>query len=68
MSEVLTKTQNSLRGRDVKNMTKAQLMDWMDACAKMEVSVKAAKARRSWKRAREAAEVELARRQGGPRK
>jgi len=66
MSAVLTKTQNALRGRDVKTMTKAQLIDWMDACTRMEVTVKPAKARRSWKRAREAARTELARRQRDP--
>jgi hypothetical protein len=56
----LSKSQESLRGRKRSDMSEAQLHDWIDACNKMEAWVKSAKARRSWKRAREEAEAELA--------
>ncbi len=62
MGEPLTKSQQKLRGRDVKNMTEEQLYDWIEACEKMERWVKFNKARRTWKASRQAAEQELARR------
>ena len=44
------------------DMSDAQLEDWIDACAKMEVYVKAAKVRRSWKRSGSDALAEVERR------
>ena len=38
MAEPLTKSQRSLRGKKVVDMTDDQLRDWIDACAKMEWS------------------------------
>jgi hypothetical protein len=43
-------------------MTDEQLHDWIDACAKMGLWVKAAKARRSWKKSEQDAVTELERR------
>ncbi|MBA4016738.1 MAG: hypothetical protein C0483_06075 [Pirellula sp.] len=45
----LTRSQEALRGWDVRDMSIEQLRDWIAACEKMEVWVKPAKARRSWK-------------------
>ncbi len=56
----LSKSQESLRGRKRSDMTEAQLRDWIAACNTMEAWVKPAKARRTWKRAREDAEAHLA--------
>jgi len=64
MDEPLTKSQRNLRGRSVCDMSVQQLRDWIDACTKMERWVKFSKARRSWKRSRDAALAELARRCG----
>jgi hypothetical protein len=58
----LTKSQQALRGRDVRDLSIEQLHAWIDACTKMEHSVEFKKARRSWKRGREEALAELARR------
>lgn len=49
MPEPLTRSQQSLRGRKVCDMTDDQLRDWIDACEKMERWVDAAKARRDWR-------------------
>jgi len=62
MPEPLSKSQQQLRGRNVIDMTVAQLRDWIDACDKMELWVKANKARRTWTRGRREAEAELKRR------
>ncbi len=62
MNEPLTKSQRELRGRAVRDMSVAQLRDWIGACNKMERSVGFNKARRSWKLARSKASAELARR------
>ena len=62
MQTPLSKAQEVLRGRKRADMTEAQLLDWIDACNKMESWVGAAKARRTWKAAREDAEQELSRR------
>lgn len=62
MAEPLSKSQQRLRGRKVADMTADQLLDWIDACAKMEQWVDAAKARRSWKQSAEDAQQELERR------
>ena len=43
-------------------MSDAQLRDWLSACEKMELHVKPAKARRSWKSAGREVEAELQRR------
>jgi hypothetical protein len=64
MGEPLTKSQQSLRGRDVSDMSIEQLREWIDACTKMELWVKPAKARRSWKLGRECAIAELEKRFG----
>jgi hypothetical protein len=47
MTEPLTKTQQSLRGRKI--VDNEQLRDWIEACEKMEKWVGYAKARRSWR-------------------
>lgn len=60
--EPLTRSQQALRGRKIVDMDDAQLADWIDACNKMEIWVKPAKARRSWKQGRLAAVTELERR------
>ena len=44
----LTGEQERLRGRRVEDLTDAQLLIWIDACEKMRVWVKPAKARRTW--------------------
>ena len=58
----LTKSQTSLRGRKICDMSIEQLHDWIDACNKMERHVKYNKGRRTWTRSRTAAEAELERR------
>jgi hypothetical protein len=58
----LTKTQQALRGRDLRDMSPVQLRDWINACEKMERFVKFNKARRGWKQSREEALAELERR------
>ncbi len=67
MTNPLSKSQQSLRGRKRSDMTAAQLRDWIDACNKMEAWVKPAKARRTWKKAREDAELHLQARARGRR-
>jgi hypothetical protein len=62
MRNPLTKSQEALRGRKRADMTTAQLHEWIDACNKMEAWVKPAKARRTWKLAREDALTEIAKR------
>ena len=62
MAEPLTKSQQSLRGRKIVDMTDAQLRDWIEACEKMEVWVGDAKARRGWRLSGIEAENELERR------
>jgi hypothetical protein len=64
VADPLTKSQQALRGKKVADMTDAQLRDRLDACAKMELHVKPAKARRSWKSAAREAQAELHRRDG----
>lgn len=59
MNEPLTKSQQSLRGKKLTDMSLDQLMDWIDACKMMEGVVKPAKARRTWKHSREKAEIEI---------
>ena len=58
--EPLTKSQQNLRGRQIGEMSVEQLRDWIDACEKMEKSVKYNKARRDWKSSRDEAMAELA--------
>lgn len=53
--EPLTKTQQALRGRNLRDLSPDQLRDWIDACEKMEHWVKYKKARREWKQSREQA-------------
>jgi hypothetical protein len=62
MNDPLTKSQRDLRGRNIRDLSVEQLQDWIDACTKMERWVDFNKARRSWKRGREDATAELARR------
>lgn len=64
MSEPLSKSQQSLRGRKIVDMTDNQLRDWIDACEKMEIWVGHAKARRGWRVSGIEAEDELKRRNG----
>ncbi len=64
MADPLTKSQQALRGKRVPDMTDAQLRDWLEACAKMELHVKPAKARRSWRSSAQEAEAELQKRLG----
>jgi len=49
-------------GIPVPDMSDEQLRDWVDACRKMELYVKPAKARRSWKRSGQQAVAEIERR------
>lgn len=58
----LTKEQEKLRGKNVRDMNSSQLRVWINACDKMENWVKYNKARRSWTQSREQAIVELERR------
>ena len=61
----LSRSQHRLRGRDVRDMSDAQLRDWIDACTKMEEWPRIdGKARRGWKESRLSAEAELDRRSG----
>lgn len=62
VTDVLTKSQQLLRGRDIRTMSITELRDWIDACDKAEQIVKPNKARRSWTRSRNAAVEELQRR------
>ena len=62
MSEPLSKSQQRLRGRRINEMTDEQLVDWIDACEKLEMWVGAAKSRRSWRQSGNEAETELERR------
>jgi len=62
MADPLSKSQTRLRGRKVRDMTDEQLLDWIDACTKMEMFVKPNKARRSWKQGRADAQAEIERR------
>jgi hypothetical protein len=66
MGEPLTKSQQKLRGRKVTDMNIDQLIDWISACDKMELWVKPAKARRSWKEGAQKARCELERRRPSP--
>lgn len=58
----LTSSQQKLRGKQVTDMTDAQLSDWIDACNTMERFLKSPKSRRSWKGARARALAEIERR------
>lgn len=62
MDAPLSSAQQHLRGRDVRNMTVDELREWINACDRMEMWTKFAKARRSWKLAREIVFDELAKR------
>lgn len=64
----LSKSEEQLRGRKKADMTVEQLLDWIEACSKMELSVKANKGRRSWRKSREEARAELAKRKCSVRK
>jgi hypothetical protein len=63
LSQPLSKSQQALRGRKIADMTDAQLVEWIDACQKMEAWPRIeAKGRRGWKDSRLAAELEIERR------
>jgi hypothetical protein len=63
MDSPLSASQESLRGRKVKDMTEQQLRDWIDACERMEAWPHTErKARRGWKAGRVEAIAELERR------
>lgn len=56
----LSKTQESLRGRKIADMSIEQLREWIDACNRMEEwKYTPAKARRGWKASRARAQAEL---------
>jgi hypothetical protein len=50
------------RGRRLADLTDRELKMWLDACERMELWVRFAKARRTWKRSRVAALEEQAKR------
>lgn len=62
MGEPLSKSQQKLRGREIRVMTDDQLVEWVHACRAMEKWVNHAKARRSWKHSGQEAEAEIERR------
>ena len=62
MANPLTKEQERLHGKNVRDMNFDELQIWIHACERMEIWVKFNKARRSWKESREAAIEELDRR------
>ena len=55
--------QEELRHRKLENMTDEQLVLWIEACEIMERWVTFSKARRTWKRAREATVAEIGKRE-----
>ena len=56
----LSKSQTSLRGKKIADMSVAQLKDWIAACDAVEVwKSTPPKTRRGWKRSREEAIAEL---------
>jgi hypothetical protein len=55
MRNPLSREQEALRGRRITDLTDRELELWLDACERMEHWVRFAKARRTWKRSREAA-------------
>jgi hypothetical protein len=59
----LSRSQESLRGRKIVDMSAVQLREWIDACVRMEEwKYTPTKARRGWKASRAEAEAELERR------
>jgi hypothetical protein len=58
----LSREQEALRGRRLVDLTDRELELWLDACERMEHWVRFAKARRTWKRSRDAALQEQAKR------
>jgi len=63
MDSPLSASQESLRGRKVTDMTARQLLDWIDACSRMEKwTHMAKKGRKEWRQARAEAVAELQRR------
>ena len=62
MAEPLSKSQQKLRGREIRIMTDEQLVDWIYACYAMEKYVNHNKARRGWKHSGQEAEAEIDRR------
>jgi hypothetical protein len=58
----LSKIQQKLRGKNISDMTNAELPIWIEACRTMEKAKLPMKARRSWKEVRIAAEAEMRRR------
>ena len=55
----LTKQEEKLRGKNVRDMNSDELRIWINACDKMENWVKYNKARRSWTESRKQAIAEL---------
>jgi hypothetical protein len=63
MAQPLSKSQESLRGKKIVDMSVSELKDWVAACDAIEVwKHTPSKTRRGWKRSREEAIAELARR------
>jgi len=59
----LSRSQSSLRGKKIVDMSVVQLRDWVAACDAVEIwKHTPAKTRRGWKRSRAEAIAELARR------
>ena len=66
MAQPLSKSQESLRGKKIVDMSVSELKDWVAACDAMEVwKHTPSKARRGWKRSRSEAIAELAHRGEG---
>jgi len=63
MADPLSKSQQKLRGREIRVMTDEQLVDWIHACHAMEKWVGHKKARHAWKLSGKEAEAEIQRRE-----
>jgi hypothetical protein len=62
MRNPLSREQEALRGKRLADLSDCQLELWLDACDRMEHWVQFAKARRTWKRSRQVALEEQAKR------
>jgi len=68
MENPLTREQESLRSRRVEDMTEAELSLWINACDKMVIWVRPAKARQTWRAGRKRAELEIAKQEARSRR
>jgi hypothetical protein len=63
LNQPLSRSQHALRERKIIDMDDTQLINWINACEKMEAwSGISAKARRGWKKSRASALLEIDRR------